>query len=294
MLSSEELDDFFKQEELTLIVDISNLAYRALYAIIYSSPTDNGKFELWKHTFLNSIFYVIKKFNPTRVIFAEDGSKNWRYDVYPQYKWERKIKKEKSDIRWDKFYEVLNELLEDIKIVFTNIISLKVDRSEADDVISVMSREIKYKIIIVSGDNDFNQLLSQRVRQYKPITETFVECINTQKALQLKLLVGDKGDSIPNLRPRLGIKTAASILESGLEAFLDSNTVLRENYERNKKLIDLTCIPSEICDGIINKFDEYQISPIDMNLLLKFFNKHRLQKILASWNVLGESIKKLR
>ena len=40
--------DFFKEEETTIIFDMSNIAHTTLHAVIYSCPTDNGKFDLWK------------------------------------------------------------------------------------------------------------------------------------------------------------------------------------------------------------------------------------------------------
>jgi 5'-3' exonuclease len=296
MSSEEELDDFFKQDELTLIVDVSNIAHNTLHAVHYSNPTDNGHFDLWKSAFLGCIFSNIERFSPQKVILAEDSSNNWRYDIYKDYKWERKLKRKKSDIKWDIWYEVLNEMLVDIKSTFTNIISLKVDRCEADDIISILSREIKDdNIVILSSDKDFHQLLvSQRIKQFKPVVKEYVECINPSKSLQLKILTGDGGDSVLPVRPRIGPKTAASILESGLEAFLDTDKKLRENWEMNKKLIDLTQIPENICINVINNFKNYKISPIDTIVLFKFFNKHKLRKLLNDWAVIGEKIKKLR
>lgn len=287
--------DFFKEDETTMIFDVSNMAFRALHAIIYASPTDNGSFELWKHTFINSMFSVILKQKPTKVILACDGTKNWRYDVYKEYKFKRKLDKEKSNINFEKFYEVFEELLWDIKNTFTNIVLLKEDRAEADDVIAVLTRHIKEdNIIIVSSDKDLNQLLiAQRIRQFKPITETFVESINPYKDLQLKILTGDAGDSVPPIRPKIGPKTACKILESGLEEFLDTDPILRTNYLRNKKLIDLSEIPVEITQSIINTFTSYPVAPIDPTVLFKFFNKHRLRKLMDQWNVIGNVIKGL-
>jgi 5'-3' exonuclease len=294
-MSDEQLEEFFKQEDLTLIVDVSNIAHNTLHAVIYTSPDDNGKFELWRSAFVNCIFSNIQKFAPQKLILAEDAHNNWRYDIYPEYKWERKLKKKESEIKYDIFYEVLNNVLDDIKQTFTNIISLKVDRCEADDIISVLSREIKDdNIIILSSDRDFHQLLvSQRIKQFKPITKEFVECINPSKSLQLKILTGDKGDSILGVKPKVGPKTAAKILQSGLEEFLDTDKKIRENYDRNKKLIDLKEIPSEYCEKIINTFNNYQISPLNMDKVFRFFNKHRLQMILNNWNAQGKYIKSL-
>jgi len=291
---SDPLDDFFKQEETTLIFDLSNMAYRALHAVIYATPTDNGKFELWKHTFINSLFSVIGKFEPNKVIFAGDGKGNWRYDVYKEYKCKRHIDRAKSPIQFDKFFVVFDELLTDIQRTFTNIVLIKEEKTEADDVISILSREIKNdNIIIVSSDRDLNQLLTPKVRQYKPITETFVESINPYKDLQIKILAGDSGDSIPPIRPKCGPKTSAKILESGLEEYLATDQILKSNWERNKQLIDLKCIPSEIVTIVINKFKNYDISPIDPSIIFKFFTKHRLQKLISNWNIIGEKIKKL-
>lgn len=294
---SEQLDEFFKEQDTTLIFDVSNLAHNNLHAVIYTAPTDNGKFDLWKYAFVNSLFSHISNFNPSRVILAEDAHNNWRYDIYPQYKCERKLKKDSSDIQYDKFYEVFNEILIDIKSTFTNIFSIKEDRCEADDVISVLSREIKDdKIIIISSDRDFNQLLvdNRRILQFKPITKTYVESINPNKELQIKILTGDRGDSIPPIRAKIGPKTACKILESGLEEFLATDPILQSNYDRNKRLIDLKEIPEDISSVIINSFENYPIDELDAEKVFKFFNKHRLRKVMDNWNIIGDKLKRLK
>lgn len=295
----DQLDDFFKEKDTTLIFDMSNIAHNCLHAVIYTAPTDNGKFDLWKYAFVNSIFSHIQNFKPQRVVMACDGyESSWRYDFFKEYKWKRKLDREKTKdkINYDKFYEVFDALIEDLKTTFTNIKVLKEKRSEADDIIAVVTKEIKDdNIIIVSSDKDFNQLLiDRRIRQYKPIQKVFVECINPWKELQLKILTGDKSDSIPPIKPLVGPKTAGKIIEQGLEDFLNSTPVLRSNYERNKRLIDLSQIPEEFSNLIINNFTNYQISPLDAMKVFKFLNKHRLKKIADQWTIIGNTLKGLK
>ena len=69
--------------------------------------------------------------------------------------------------------------------------------------------------------------------------------------------------------------------------------MLRSNWERNKLLIDLTQIPKEIEDKIINTYESIQTKPIEPMNVMKFCSKHHLQKILATWNTTGQIIKTL-
>ena len=52
---------------------------------------------------------------------------------------------------------------------------------------------------------------------------------------------------------RLGVKTLDKIVKNGLDEFLDSNELYRENLERNKKLILMEYIPEFIKTDCLNQ-----------------------------------------
>jgi 5'-3' exonuclease len=251
--------------------------------------------------YLNSILYTIKKVNPTKVIIALDERIVWRHDIYPQYKANRKGLREKSVIDFQKFFPVFNDFSEDMKQIFSTIYFMKVPKCEADDVIAVLVKEKFAKencdVIIVSTDGDMKQLLQYKnVTQYDPFKGRNISSINPTRELELKVLTGDKGDNIPAVRPKFGKVSAEKVLQSGLRDFIDNpeNKLIKENYERNIKLINFNFIPKNICDSIINTFNQYNIKEMESTKILSFFTKNRMAKLMDSWQDFSGYIKALK
>ena len=91
--------------------------------------------------------------------------------------------------------------------------------------------------------------------------------------------MGDKGDNVPAVKEKCGIVTATKMLDGGLENELLNDSV-RENYERNTKLIDLSKIPQEYQDSILESYDNFEIKKFRTGKVFSFLLKHR-QKYLA-------------
>ena len=164
-----------EKEKTVLIIDGHNIAYRCLYSTIFHNPDDGEDFYLWRHAVLNSIFSVVTKFNPNKLVLAFDEKGSWRYDFYENYKAHRKGAREKNKIKidWDRFFVVFEEFINDIKETFKNIYVIKLPRTEGDDIIGVLSNDVfkTDKVIIVSNDGDMHQLLVHpNVNQYDPKT----------------------------------------------------------------------------------------------------------------------------
>ena len=56
----------------------------------------------------------------------------------------------------------------------------------------------------------------------------------------------------------------------------------KKNYNRNKKLIDLSQIPLTIEKNIINSFRNYKVP--DRSLLLPYFMKNKLKSLIENIN----------
>ena len=146
--------------------------------------------------------------------------------------------------------------------------------------------------MIVSGDKDFIQLQKYpNVKQYSPITKKMVDGQNPVTYLQEHIFKGDTSDGVPNvlspdntftegLRQRpLGAKKISSWIDNNIDDVLPNDEVKR-NYQRNKKLIDLTCCPEELSSEIIHKYKEAPIN--DRSKLLNYFIKTRLKTLTES------------
>lgn len=288
----------FKAQKNVLIIDLHNLAYRCVFSSIHVSPEDGEHFYLWKHMVLNSIFNSIKKFKPNTVVLAVDRKGNWRYNIYEQYKSNRKDNREKSVVDFDKFYPIFNEFVEDIKKTFTNIYTLCIDNCEADDIIAILSKFIfnESNLTIISSDKDMSQLLINRnIKQFDAMNNKFIESINPKKDLDIKILTGDKSDTIPPVRKKVGVKTAEKILNEGLDTFLNKpeNSELKINWERNKQLIDFNFIPNYIKESIINTYNQYPLKAIESMNIMPFFVRNKLNKIMSDWQGMSSYVKEL-
>jgi DNA polymerase-1 len=157
--------------------------------------------------------------------------------------------------------------------------SISIDSAcaESDDIIAVLTRRLtnagKY-VIIVSSDRDMVQLcndhvvlttLSEEVRNPKrellKLTKTkeIDEDITPGDFLLFKIILGDPSDSIPSIKRGVGPKTALKIIldksKKQLKNLMKEDNIILESFKRNKALIAMSEIPSEITSSIIEKYD---------------------------------------
>ena len=127
-------------------------------------------------------------------------------------------------------------------------------------------------MICVSTDRDFYQLLKyEGYKQYHPIKRQYIHVMNPERYLLEKVVVGDKGDGIPHIKPRVSTKTAADIVENGLEDWLNEQTdEVKANFERNKKLIDFDYIPVHVQLKIMEEFKKLRFSSMSMRDMSEF------------------------
>lgn len=277
-----------------LMLDFNNLAIRSIFMDkeMINNPTPD--WGLHKHTLLQSIFFNIRKFQPTEVILAVDDNNCWRKKIYSEYKAHRKDKKDKDIFPWDEFYTYLNPFLAEIRATFPFYV-LQVPYSEADDVIAVLAKHIPHEKVVVTADSDYIQLLSiPNLKLYNPLKEKFVIDATPKQTLMIKILSGDSGDNIPNVKPRLGPKTAEKlIINNEVESYIMDNN-LQENFDRNVKLIDWNYIPMVIQSKILDMYSKYKISDhINNNELFNFLVRNKLRQHTEDISIIKQSMKPL-
>jgi 5'-3' exonuclease len=182
--------------------------------------------------FLKSLGHAIKLLSPTRVVIVfdgEGGSGNRKY-LYNQYKGNRdtgRIMNYKSfqtkDAEEDSKYNQITRLIDYLQLLPVTLLSF--DKLEADDVMGYLAGRI-YKeyddsqVYLMSSDNDFMQLVNDRVKVYSPTkkkiygVENVVEDfgIHPDNFLLYKALVGDTSDNIPGVNG-LGEKNVVKLFE---------------------------------------------------------------------------------
>ena len=130
--------------------------------------------------------------------------------------------------------------------------------------------------MIISSDKDFIQLQKfKNVKQFSPMQKKLVKDKdgNPRTYLFNHIMRGDAGDGIPNVLSAddtfISDKNQSPLRQTRINDWLEKSDNLREcmddntyrNYQRNKKLIDLTEIPEDVVQNIINNFIEQPIAP---------------------------------
>lgn len=252
-----------------ILVDFSGIC---LASIVMNKDLEE---DLARHMTLNTLRMYNSKFKSQygEMVLACDGANNWRRGYFPPYKAARRASRTTSTMDWEKAFDILNTIREEIRENFPYKM-VHIEGCEADDVIGTLverSQEFgNYEdIMIVSSDGDFKQLQKyNNVSQFSPLLKKPVVESNPRLHLQEKILKGDTGDGVPNVlsddytfidgrrQVPLRQKKIDTILEDLAEGELLYAASWYRNYCRNETLIDLTKTPQHLKEKIINNFEE--------------------------------------
>jgi 5'-3' exonuclease len=273
-----------------ILIDLNQVLLAGLMAQI---ANQKGKLDehLIRHMVLNIIRNHVKNFKNEygEVVLCCDNRKYWRKEYFPFYKANRKKNRDKSDLDWHMIFDMLAKFKVELKENFPYKV-LDVEGAEADDIIgTLVPRHAPHeKILILSSDGDFLQLQqNHNVKQYNPSQKKYVVSPNPIMDLKEKIIRGDKGDGIPNIfspgdcfvRDLRQKPITKAVLDKMLqEAWTDQNETIKANYMRNATLIDLSFIPVEIKEKIINTYEE--TVPAKRNKLLNYFIEHKLKNLM--------------
>ena len=272
-----------------IIVDINQIMISNLMVQINGRNATELNEDFVRHMILNSLRGHNKKFRKEygSMVIACDSSNVWRKQVFPNYKAGRKANRAKSEHDWEYIFDLLSKVKNEIK-QFLPYKVIEVESVEADDIIAVLCKRTNEKVLILSGDKDFIQLHNDRIKQYNPVLNKFVgQGENPSLYIREHILKGDRSDGIPNvlsdddvfIEGRRQKPLSRKKIDSWLEEVLMTMTEEEEkNYNRNRKLIDLNCIPQELEDKINNEFDNVKVATRDK--ILNYFIKNKLKTLI--------------
>lgn len=255
-----------------IIADYSGIAIASIFSQDRPEEIEEA---LIRHMILNRIRMYNTKFRDEygEMVIACDSS-SWRKEAFPQYKAKRKSNRDESPLDWGHFFNLINTVRDEIseKMHYPVVIA---DRAEADDVIAQLVESTQEfgknePVMIVSSDKDFFQLHRySNVKQFSPMKRDFVKVDDPDFYKFDHICRGDSSDGVPNIlssddsftegirqKPMrakkiqewYGAKDEGELLEMmGHETY--------RNYCRNKKVIDLDCIPQDIKENISDKYN---------------------------------------
>ena len=202
------------------LVDALALVFRAYYALIRNPRiTSKGRNTNAQFGFTNALVDLLNNQKPSHMAVCFDTSApTERHTDFAEYKANR-----------EEAPEDLIAALPDIKRIIEgfNIPVMELDGYEADDLIGTLAQQaakVGYEVYMVTPDKDYGQLVSDKIKIYKPgyqggeveilgPTEVCAKW-NIKEVSQVIDILGMMGDAVDNIPGIHGVgeKTAAKLL----------------------------------------------------------------------------------
>ena len=280
-----------------IIMDLSQVMISNLMIQLGNHTNADIEEDLLRHMVLNSVRAYNVKFKNEfgEMIIACDAGNNWRRQIFPYYKANRRKNREKSEINWTSVFETLNKVRDELKDYFPYRV-LRVDGAEADDIIGTLAQtygNTNEKILILSGDKDFVQLQAyMNVQQFDPVQKKWRKTNDVDKFMKEHIIRGDAGDGVPNFlsaddtfvvgarQKPISQKKLDQWLDTDPKEFCDEKML--RGYLRNQQLVDLNFIPPDIKKEVLVQYEQQAGKGRDK--LFNYFIDRRLKLLLESIN----------
>jgi 5'-3' exonuclease len=216
------------------------------------------------------------------IVFACDDKlkRNFRLDLYPQYKANRLVVKRQFKLQPIKDY-IKNVLYSELGLKDLGYKFVQVEGAEGDDVIATALTKLKDEYVgtcLIASDHDFLQI--DGVREFdlfgkEAKRQLGGEDVSAPDFLLGKILMGDRSDNIKQVFSRCGPKTALSLTKDkeNLKKMLSEDRDAAERFALNKKIISFGEIPKELSDSVLRGLNEalYEDEPVNGGTDLKNF-----------------------
>jgi len=290
-----------------VLIDGNAILHRAYHAMP-PLTTKKGEPVGAVHGFISMLLRVIQDLKPTHIAVAFDRKEpTFRHEEYEPYQAHRPEMDKDLVPQFDKAKEIVKTFGIPIydKVGF-----------EADDVIGTLAKQAEKKVeevIIVTGDRDILQLVSDRTKVYLPIRglseaklmgeKEVVEKMGVEPSQidDYKALVGDPSDNYPGV-PGIGPKTAAKLL-SEYRTLKDIYQNLEKipapiaaKLEKGRELAKISQRLAEIVTDVPVKLDLKDADDwgVDRKEVLDLFARFGFKTLTKRVKKIGEEIKKER
>ena len=278
------------EKDEIFLVDGSGYIFRAYFAL--PPLTHNGMPVGAVLGFSSMLMKMLKDLNaPYIAVIFDAAKKNFRYDIYDQYKANREEAPEDLIPQFPLFRKAAEAF---------GIPALEVEGYEADDLIATYARcarEQGRKVTIVGTDKDLMQLVNDDVRLYDPIKNKYLGTedvfekfgVAPDKVVDVQALSGDSVDNVPGV-PGIGIKTAAQLItEYGdLETLLEKAEGIKQPKRRealienaDKARISKQLVRLDAHAPVPLKIEDLKAHEPDKAQLVEFLKNHGFKSLLT-------------
>ncbi|WP_440994382.1 DNA polymerase I [Cysteiniphilum litorale] len=196
-----------------VLVDGSSYIFRAFHAL---PQLTNRQGEPTGAIFgvINMLKKLPKQLNTDHIAVVFDAKgKNFRHDLYPEYKANRKAMADELRVQISPVHEMVQ------KLGFPLIV---IDAVEADDVIGTLAKRFSnegHEVVISTGDKDMAQLVDEHITLMDTMKNEITDRekviakfgVTPEQIIDYLALMGDTSDNIPGV-PKVGPKTAVKWL----------------------------------------------------------------------------------
>ncbi len=282
------------------IIDGFGLIFRSYYGFITNPLFDkDGNNISAIYGFFNTLFMVIRKYNPHYLVVALDSKgPTFRHEMYEEYKANR------DDAPQDLKDQIpiIIDLLEKI-----NIPTIAKSGLEADDIIAYLcDKAVKSNLnaIMFTADKDLLQLVNNHVFSLRPpkkgqkeyrlfgsseVEEEFL--IRPEQIIDYLALIGDSSDNVPGVKG-IGPKGAVNLLnkyktlENIYSHINELSKGVKEKLSENKDnaFLSQELVKLKIDESLFTDFDVENYNLFNMNVenIIPYFEEKRSKTLIAA------------
>jgi DNA polymerase-1 len=271
------------------LIDGSSYLFRAFYAIRHLSNS-KGLPTNAIYGFTQMLLKVLKEHRPDYLaVIFDSKAPTFRSEVYKEYKANRPAMPEGLTPQ----IPYIKKIIEGYQIAL-----LEMEGYEADDLIGTVAKRLESEVdvVIITGDKDILQLVSDRIQVYDTMKEKRLGVdeviqrfgVSPEQVVEVMGLSGDAIDNIPGV-PGIGEKTAIQLIKNygSIENLLTHveeipQKKLKENLKAHGDLARLSRQLATIHTDVPVRYQLKDFSPSspDLKSLKEIFKELEFNKLL--------------
>jgi len=222
------------------VVDAMNYIFRAYHSLPDNITSPDGLLTNAVLGYLRTLLRIIKERKPDYMAAAFEKDTSFRNTLFAAYKANRKQPPEELEAQFEYCRRITQAI---------GVACVEVDNYEADDVIGTIAARmsaIGYRVVVVTGDKDMSQLVSDAVSVYDIGREHWLDEAGVREKFgvapaqipDLLALHGDHIDNIPGVMG-VGAKTARQILSvcGSIEDLSDMNLSAKLRFRGRDEIL---------------------------------------------------------
>jgi len=286
------------------LIDGSAFLYRAFHAI-RSLSTSTGHPTNATFGFTRILLKLLKEKQPQyAAVFFDVKGPTFRHKMYEEYKANRPPMPEELAVQIPDVKEVTEAL---------NIPIIQKPGFEADDLVGTYARlaqEAGFKVVMVTGDKDFIQLVTDDCILWDPMKDTVTDPAKVMEDMGIEPaqfidvlgLAGDTADNIPGVKgvgPKTAIKLVAQFgsIQSIYENLdsLKKKKKLHENLSGSHDIVllsrDLATIDQSV--EVKKEIQELKLAPFDTHKAFELFQSFEFKNLATEFAAKADKTKKV-